>query len=73
VVGDGWSKKPTKNQPKTQPTKTKTNFLLVGCRPQIKATLQGAEAANVAASSSEEDHGWAEMPLTVTIINLFIA
>jgi hypothetical protein len=39
----------------------------------IKATLQGAEAANVAASSSEEDHGWAEMPLTVTIINLFIA
>lgn len=37
----------------------------------IKAT--GAEAANVVASSSEEDHGWAEMPLTVTIINLFIA
>ena len=37
----------------------------------IKAT--GAEAANVVASNSEEDRGWAEMPLTVTIINLFIA
>jgi len=39
----------------------------------IKVTIQEAEAANVVAFSSEEDHGWAETPLIIIIINFIIA